>query len=202
MLDYQRVVRLLLVVILATVVVRTAVPAREVQKPASKHEGRVAGIMFDHDRKNNWMTVKADGDEAPVKYLIDPSNKKLARSLQSVFNASRVRLTYKTEGEARRLVSIERQVLQASGTVTGVVVKVHNDFWIELKPRRGVADAFAPGANYNDPEFMAQLRALQPGDSVTIQYTTDFERHRIVALRKNPVRGQAGSKKGRGKGEP
>ena len=87
------------------------------------------------------------------------------------------------------MVSIQRQVLQASGTVTGIVVKVHNDFWIELKPRRGVADAFAPGANYNDKEFMAKLRALKPGDSVTIQFTTDFERHRIVTLRKNAVPG-------------
>jgi hypothetical protein len=30
---------------------------------------------------------------------------------------------------------------------------------------------------------MAQVRALKPGDSVTIEYTTDFERHRIMALR-------------------
>ena len=81
-------------------------------------------------------------------------------ALKTVFNASRVQLTYKTEGDSRRLVSIQRQVLQESGTVTGVVVKVHNDFWIELKPKRGVADAFAPGANYNDKAFMAKLKAM------------------------------------------
>jgi hypothetical protein len=103
-------------------------------------------------------------------------------------------LTYKTEGDSRRLTSIERQILRASGTVTGIVVGVHNDFWIELKPRNGVANAFAPGANYNDKEFMAKLKALKPGDSVTIQFTTDFERHRILALRKNAVGGQPGSK--------
>lgn len=187
MLKSLHVFKPLFIAIVGMVVVRTSVPAGEVQKPASKQEGRVAGIMFDYDRKNNWMTVKADGDATPVKYQIDPSNKKLAKALQTVFNASRVRLTYRTEGDARQLVSIQRQVLQASGTVTGVVVNVHNDFWIELKPRRGVADAFAPGANYNDPAFMAQLKALKPGDSVTIQYTTDFERHRIVALRKTPT---------------
>jgi hypothetical protein len=32
---------------------------------------------------------------------------------------------------------------------------------------------------------MDRLKALQPGDSVTITYTTDGERHRIVALKKN-----------------
>jgi hypothetical protein len=147
----------------------------------------VAGIMFDHDRKNNWMTVKADGEDTPARYLIDPANQELAESLKSVFNANRVRVAYKAEGDSRRMVAIERQVIQAEGTITGTVVKVHNDFWIELKPRKGVANAFAPGANYNDQAFMAKLKSLKPGDSVTIQYNTDFERHRILAMRKNPT---------------
>ena len=64
-------------------------------------------------------------------------------------------------------------------------VKVHNEFWIEFKPKTGPADAFAPGANYNDKEFMARLKSLRQGDSVTIKYSTDFERHRIESLRKN-----------------
>ena len=51
----------------------------------------------------------------------------------------------------------------------------------------GVADAFAPGANYNDKAFMTKLKSLKPGDSVTIQFNTDFERHRILAMRKNNV---------------
>jgi len=29
------------------------------------------------------------------------------------------------------------------------------------------------------------LRGLKPGDSVTLKFTTDFERHRILVLRKN-----------------
>jgi len=193
MLPRHRIVKLLAVVMLVTVL-RPAPPAGAAQKDASKQQVRVAGILFDHDRKNNWLTVKADGEDAPVKYLIDPANQNLAEALKTVFNAARVRLTYTTEGDSRRLVTIQRQVLQASGTVTGVVVNVHNDFWIELKPKRGVANAFAPGANYNDKAFMAKLRALKPGDSVTIKFTTDFERHRIVTLRKNAVPGQPGSK--------
>ena len=32
---------------------------------------------------------------------------------------------------------------------------------------------------------MERLRGLQAGDSVTITFTTDFERHRIMTLRKN-----------------
>ena len=180
--------------VMGIAVLRPAPPASATQKPAPEREIRIGGILFDFDREHHWLTVKADGEDEPVKYLIDPSNRKLAERLKTVFNASRVRLTYRPEGDTRRLVSIQRQVLQESGTVTGTVVKVHNDFWIELKPRRGVADAFAPGANYNDPAFMAELKALKPGDSVTIRYTTDFERHRIVALRKNPVRAKPGPK--------
>jgi hypothetical protein len=186
MLERHRIVKLLSIVLLVAVL-RPALPTSAAEKAASTQEIRVAGIMFDFDRTNHWMTVKADGEEAPVKYLIDPSDEMLAEQLKPVFNASRVRLTYTTEGDARQLVGIQRQILQASGTVTGFVVKVHNDFWIELKPRKGLADAFAPGTNYNDKAFMAKLKSLKPGDSVTIQFNTDFERHRILAMRKNNV---------------
>ena len=194
MFERHHVVTRLAVVMLISVL-PPARPSSAAQKRSSTQEIRVAGILFDFDRTNNWLSVKADGEEAPVKYLIDPSDETLAEQLKPVFNASRVRLTYKTEGDARQLVSIQRQILQASGTVTGIVVKVNNDFWIELKPRKGLADADAPGANYNDKAFMAKLRALKPGDSVTIRFTTDFERHRIVSLRKNAIPGQPGSRK-------
>ena len=43
-------------------------------------------------------------------------------------------------------------------------------------------------ANYNDQTFMQELKGLKPGDSATITYTTDFERHRIKSLRKNPAK--------------
>jgi hypothetical protein len=156
----------------------------EEKKPAAK-ETRVAGILM--EKKDDWITVKADGEDEPVKYVIgNAPDKKVAEALKVTFNASRVQLTYKKDGDSRKLVSIKKQVLKASGTVTGTVVKVHDDFWVEVKPKYGVADAFAPGAaTFNDKEFMARLKALKPGDSVTIKYTTDFERHRIESMRKN-----------------
>lgn len=175
----------------------SAPPAKKgtAKQGAAKQGGELAGIMFDHDRQNHWMTVKGDGDDAPVKYRIDPSDPVLAEDLKTVFNASRVHLLYKTDEDgSRRLLRVERQILEESGTVTGIVVNVHNNFWIELKPRRGVANAFAPGANYNDKAFMEKLKALKPGDSVTIDFTTDFERHRIVRLRKNAPTRQPKSK--------
>ncbi|HET6879126.1 MAG TPA: hypothetical protein VFI31_03160 [Pirellulales bacterium] len=161
-------------------------PAAEA-KAAKKDAGKVSGIAI--DRGDHWMTVKADGEAEPIKYVIDPDDTKLKEAINHVFNAARVQLTYKQVGDTRQLTSLKRHIIKQSGTITGEVVKVYNDFWVEVKPKTGLADAFAPGGNnYNDKAFMAQLRGLKPGDSVTIQYTTDFERHRIQSLRKNPAR--------------
>jgi hypothetical protein len=154
-------------------------------KDTAKEGVKVAGILI--DKNADSITVKADSEDDPAKYDVDASDKKLQAAFKSVFNACRVQLTYKTDGDARKLVSIKRQILKASGTVTGEVVKVYNGFWVEVKPKTGLADAYAPGANYNDKDFMEKLKGLQPGDSVTITFTTDFERHRIKTLRKNPA---------------
>lgn len=161
------------------------------REPDAKKEGKVAGIAI--DRGDNWITLKTDGEEEPVKYVVDAADKKLQETFKHVFNAARVQLTYKQAGDTRQLVSIKRHIIKQTGTITGEVVKVYNDFWVEVKPKTGLADAFAPGANYNDKEFMAKLRGLKPGDSVTITYTTDFERHRIQSLRKNAAKRPASS---------
>jgi len=158
--------------------------AQIVDKGAAGKDGNVAGILI--DKKDNVLTVKADGEDEPAKYVVDKSNKNLVDSLKGIFDACRVQLTYKKDGDARQLVSIKRQVLKPSGTVTGEVVKVYNDFWVEVKPKTGLADAYAPGfENWKDKEFMARIKALKPGDSVTITFTTDFERHRIKTMKVN-----------------
>jgi len=148
-----------------------------VVRAADKDGGKVAGIMI--ERKDDYITVKADGEDEPVKYVINKDeDKKVVAAMKSIFNASRVQLTYKKEGDTRRLVSIKKQVLKSTGVVTGTVVKVYDNFWVEVKPKDGLADAFAPNStNYNNKEFMATLRGLKKGDSVTISYNTDGERH-------------------------
>jgi hypothetical protein len=181
---FRAAVKLLCAVALLACLRSGPVVLGEEKKPA-RTEGKIAGILI--EKRKEFLSVKADGDDEPVKYLIgDPPDKKLDEALKGIFDASRVQLTYKKEGDSRKLVTIKEQVFKASGTITGKVVKVHNDFWVEVKPKSGPADAFAPGAsNWNDKQFMAMLKGLQPGDSVTIKYSTDFERHRIESLRKN-----------------
>ena len=172
-----------------TVVLLTMLGSPAVAPAADKadapEKGKVAGILI--EKKDNWISVKADGEDEPVKYVIgENADKKLLDALKSTFDASRVQLTYKKNGDERQLVSIRRQVRKASGTVTGEVVKVYNEFWVEVKPKDGPSDAYAPnGVNYKDKEFMAKLKGLKKGDSVTIRFTTDFERHRILTLRIN-----------------
>jgi len=149
----------------------------------TKQSGKVAGIVI--DKRGDYMTVKVDGEEEPTKFVIPASDKKLNDSLKSVFNACRVQLTWKKEGDDKQVTSAKRQILKSEGMITGTVVKVYDNFWVEIKPKKGLADAFAPGGNFKDKDFMERLRGLQPGDTVTITYTTDGERHRILQMKKN-----------------
>ena len=178
--------RTILTLICTTVLFALAAPlplSPAQDKDTPKKDGKAAGILI--EKKENWVLVRVDGEEEAVKFTIDGTDKKLTDSLKTTFDACRVELTYKKDGDARQLVGIKRQVLKATGTITGTVVKVHNEFWVEVKPANGVADAFAPsGANYKNKEFMETLKGLQKGDTVTITYTTDFERHRINTLQK------------------
>jgi hypothetical protein len=145
----------------------------------AKQAGKAAGILI--QKKDDYIMVKPDGADEPVKYLVGDA----AKAMKNIYDASRVQLTYKKDGDTRQLVSIKKHIIKKDGTVTGKVVKVHNEFWVEVKPKGGLADAYAPGGNYKDKEFMDRLKGLKPGDSVTIKYTTDSERHRILILRKN-----------------
>lgn len=163
----------------------SSLPACQAESQSSGEQPtKVAGILL--ERKDNWLSVKADGEDEPFRYSADASNRELTEALKGIFNASRVQLTYRTVGDARQLLTIKRQIFKPSGTVTGTVVKVYDNFWVEVKPKTGVSDAYAPNVtNYKNQQFMDQLKGLKPGDSVTIRFTTDFERHRIETLRVN-----------------
>ncbi|HXD87266.1 MAG TPA: hypothetical protein VN641_12295 [Urbifossiella sp.] len=148
-----------------------------------KDSGKAAGILI--EKKNDIIKIKVDGDDEPTEFSLG-TDKKVTDAMKGIFDACRVSLTYKKVGDAKQVTTIKRQIIKAQGTITGKVVKVYNDFWVEVKPKTGLADAFAPGgAFFKNKASMDLLKGLQPGDSVTITYGTDFERHRIATLKKN-----------------
>ena len=130
--------------------------------------------------------MKADGEDEPVKYLVDNgTDKTLAESLKAIFTAGRVHLTYKVDGDSRQLVTIRKHVPKAAGTVTGTVVKSYG-WWVEVRPKNGLSDGYAVHFPFDKhKDMMDAINALKEGDSVTIRFTTDSERHRIETLRKH-----------------
>ena len=58
-------------------------------------------------------------------------------------------------------------------------------FWVEVKPANGPPEGFASGIPNKSKEIVETLKILQKGDTVTIRYYTDFERHRIQVIQKS-----------------
>ena len=145
----------------------------------------VNGILI--EKTGMWIEVKTDGEEKAVKYTFDASDRKLAAALKPIFTVSRVRLLYRpgAESESRRLIGIAKPRTLATGTVTGEVLAIHNNFWIEVKPKGRIPDGYAlnwPPAKYKG--VAETLKGLKKGDIVTLRFTSDFERHRIETLKK------------------
>jgi hypothetical protein len=182
MLGRQAAGRLLSAVVLLTALAACpAVGAADKDKP--KDGGTVKGVVI--DKRDNWLTVRADGEEESVKYVLgDSPNRAVSQAFNGIFTLTRVELVYKPHGDARQLVSLRKAPGRPTGTVTGVVV-VTNDWWLLVKPKNAPLDGFAamaPTAAYKP--VLEKIRSCQKGDVVTIRYYTDFERHRIQSIRK------------------
>ena len=111
-------------------------------------------------------------------------DKRTTDALNTIFSVSRVRLTYKLDGEVRHLTGIEKVVGRQSGVVIGAVVETHG-WWVEVKPKDGPPEGYA--CNFPKEKWQAteeQIKALEKGDTVAIKFTTDGERHRIVQMEK------------------
>jgi hypothetical protein len=183
--ERKRTVRAAGAIVLVAALAAGTAPAADKEKEKDKKGGVVAGIVIRKDDKS--ITLKGDGDEEPVKYTIpEGADKKLTEKLKTIFTVGRARLAYKMNGETRELVDIEKQPGARSGTVTGVVVqKYENNFWVEVKPKNGVAEGFAAHfQGKNTKEVTDKIKDLEIDDIVTIRYTTDNERHRIESIQK------------------
>jgi len=172
-----------LVVTLASAVVALSAVMAPVGRAADKDK-TVSGILT--EKGDKWIKVKADGEEDAVKYVYDPADKKMAAALKGIFTVSRVQVAYEPGGDGdARLLRITKPKTRTTGTVTGEVLAVHDNFWIEVKPKDGPPDGYA--LNYPPDKYKAvaeTLKGLKKGDTVTLRFTTDFERHRIETLKK------------------
>jgi hypothetical protein len=151
------------------------------EKAADK--GKASGILI--DRKDRTLMVRVDGSDEISKYVLPAApDAKMAAALKGLFVPQRVQIAYKTNGDTQDITSFVRQPGKANGTVTGTVFEVHNKFWLELRPASGVPEGFALGAPDKSKDVAALLKTLQKGDTVTLRYYTDFERHRIIVMQK------------------
>jgi hypothetical protein len=153
------------------------------EKKETPKSGTVAGTVTDKNDKT--ITVRADGAEDPVAYDFSGStDKEMLKTLKGIFSVGRVQLTYKLDGDTRRLVSIKKIVVRATGTVTGVVQR-NNGWWIEVKPANGPSEGYAAHYPFDKAkDIMDKMKELEKGDTVTIRFVTDGERHRIETLQK------------------
>lgn len=153
------------------------------ERTVSEQGVTVSGLVT--EKKDNWLMVRADGEEDPVKYVIptDPGTRMLL-DLQSIFTVNRVRIVYEAKDDSRQLVRIKKVVLKTVGTVTGEVLQNY-DWWVAVKPKEGPPQGYAlwykPGT-YD--EIAKELKTLKIGDVVTIKFSTDSERHHIEVLEK------------------
>ena len=155
-------------------------PAKEKD---AKDKSKVAGILIERDNRN--LKIRADGDDEILQYVLpEKPDAKLAATLKGLFNVQRVQITFEMAGETRQIKTLARFPGLAKGTTTGTVIAVHHEFWVEVKPKVGPPEGFASGIPDKSRDIVATLKILKPGDTVTIRYHTDFERHRIETIKK------------------
>ena len=168
-------VLLLLFVFLGSEAVRAA------DKEKSKG-GPVGGIIIGKNDKT--MTVVIDGQEEVTSFKLPAgASPQMVKTWKSLYPAARVRLSYQMDGNDRVLSGLSKPPSLAKGTITGTVVKNYG-WWVAVKPTSGPPDAYAFVYPAPTKAVKETMKSLEKGDTVAIQYYTDFERHRIIGMRK------------------
>src|ERR1700678_1943270 len=108
----------------------------------------VSGIYCDRkDNKGDIITFLIDGEEEIKKYTLAGADKSTLDAMTRIFPNCRMKLAYKQDGDARRIVGVQKIVGQATGIFTGEVMFVQYNFWVAVKPTNGPPDAFALGSD-------------------------------------------------------
>jgi hypothetical protein len=153
--------------------------AADAGKPTDTREGgpvTVGGILTSDGNVNSLM-VLLDGGDTPVKLVFAENFDK--KALKDVFSDCRVQVTFLKNENSRTLLAFKKEPTRVKGTVTGVVV-YGNDWWIAVKPPNGPPDGYA--VDWPPKDIQVRKKSLKKGDTVTIKFHTDTERHRIETL--------------------
>jgi hypothetical protein len=167
--------------LLAAVLCVSAGRAADPNQPKDANQGGpvASGGILTTDQNKESLMMLTDGEDAPVQYVFAAGFDK--NSLQGLFSVCRAQVTYTKDGNTRKLLSLKKEPPAARGTVTGSVVFLGKDaFWVAVKPKNGPPEGFAD--NWPPGEISKKLKGLNKGDTVTIKFHTDGERHRIEAL--------------------
>jgi len=129
-----------------------------------------------------FVMIWGDGDDAPAKFALpqgfDQNTFTFPPKGKGIFAPSRVQITYTKGDDGNTLATIKKAPVQAKGTVTGTVMFSDN-FWVAVKPIVGPLDGYATAGQAGMGD---RIKALGKGDTVTIKFHTDVERHRIDSL--------------------
>lgn len=158
-----------------------AEPTDSDKKDSMKPAGTVSGLMTDF--KADSMLVQLDDQDEPIKFVYGPGISQKTLASRHIFPVDRVNLKYKTEGDDKQVLAVEKVPGRQSGIIIGKVVKVYNNFWVSVKPNTGMIEGFALNGSPEKTKPASDiLKSLNPGDLVAIKYATDFERHRILQI--------------------
>ena len=147
-------------------------------------KGKVAGILI--DRKDRTLTIRGDGgDDDPARstFCRQLPTRQVGRDCsRDCSMSSRVQITYNTNGDQttrNHLARPRARQGERAPSSRGRSSRCMTIFWVEVKPANGPPEGFASGIPNKSKEIVETLKILQKGDTVTIRYYTDFERHRI-----------------------
>jgi len=84
---------------------------------ALKPEGTISGLMTDF--KNDYMLVQLDDQDEPTKFLYGPGIALPALTKRNIFPVDRITPKYKTEGDDKKVLAVEKVPGKQAGSSSG-----------------------------------------------------------------------------------
>lgn len=184
----------------ATVVGLSQSTVTSQDKKGELRKGSVTGVLV--GKKDNFVEIKADGEEKARKYFAPPKNEDVQRGVKGAEIGNRVQADWVFGGEAYVITKFEvlkkggsdkkdepKKDEERKGTITGVVT-AKGENWIEVKADgeekarryvphwRGGAPAAGGGP---DKEMLAEIKKIDVNSRVKLEWVFE-ERPRVERI--------------------